>query len=69
MATVAMVLTVTRSGRRTSEARPSSSTAPPIMMMGGRMESHRMEGTAMVFEAAWATAPRVAITCPPPRHP
>ena len=37
IATVPMVATRTRSGRLTREARARSSTAPPIMMMGGRM--------------------------------
>ena len=32
-----MVATRTRSGRLTSEATARSTTAPPIMMMGGRM--------------------------------
>ena len=35
MTTVAAVATLTRSGRRTSEATASSSTAPPIMMIAG----------------------------------
>ena len=51
MTTVAMVPTRTRSGWRTSEARPRSRTAPPIMMMGGRMASQRMGGTVMEFDA------------------
>jgi hypothetical protein len=37
MITLAMVLTRTRSGRLTNEATASNITAPPIMMMGGRM--------------------------------
>ncbi len=64
---MAMVLTRTRSGARTSEATPRSTTAPPIMMMGGRMESQRMEGTAMPGEAA-CVATRCAITSALP-HP
>ena len=51
-----MVLTRTRSGLRTSEARPRRTTAPPIMMMGGRMASQRMDGTVMEFEAACVAA-------------
>ena len=67
MITVAMVLTRTRRGLRTSEATPSRTTAPPIMMMGGRMESHRIGGIAMVFDAAWLAARSGAITSLPPR--
>ena len=37
MMTLPMVLTRTRSGRLTKEATASSTTAPPIMMIGGRM--------------------------------
>ena len=37
MMTLPMVLTLTRKGRETKEARPRRSTAPPIMMMGGMM--------------------------------
>ncbi len=59
---MAMVLTRTRSVPRTSEARPRSTTAPPIMMMGGRMASQRIDGTGMVFDAAWVVASRGAIT-------
>ena len=62
MATVATVATRTRSGRCTSEATPRSTTAPPIMMMGGRMASQRMGGTAIVSDAAWVAARRGAIT-------
>ncbi len=62
MITVATVLTATRSGRPTSEATPRSSTAPPIMMMGGRMASQRMGGTLMVLDDVCAAARRVAIT-------
>ena len=75
MITVAMVATRTRSGLDTSDARPRRTTAPPIMMMGGRMASQRMDGTVMVFDAAWAAAAclaavvasRDAITWFPPR--
>ena len=71
MITVAMVLTRTRSGLLTSEARPRRTTAPPIMMMGGRMASQRMDGTVMEFEtacvAACDVANRDAITWFPPR--
>ena len=37
MTTLPMVLTRTRSGRLTSEATARRTTAPPIMMIGGRM--------------------------------
>ena len=37
MTTLPMVLTRTRSGRLTNEATASRITAPPIMMIGGRM--------------------------------
>jgi len=71
MMTVAMVLTRTRSGLGTSEAMPRRTTAPPIMMMGGRMASQRIDGTAMEFEtacvAACDVANKVAITWLPPR--
>ena len=69
MTTVAMVLTRTRSGLRTSEARPRRTTAPPIMMMGGRMASQRMDGTETACVAACdvAAANRDAITWFPPR--
>ena len=64
MITVATVLTATRIGRRTSEATPRRTTAPPIMMMGGRMASQRIEGTVMPFDAAWwVVARRALITC------
>ena len=56
-----MVLTVTRSGRRTSEATARRMTAPPIMMMGGRMASQRTGGTEMEPEDE-PVASRVAIT-------
>ena len=46
---MAIVLTRARSGLRTSDASPSSTTAPPIMMMGGRMASHRMDGGVRLF--------------------
>ncbi len=52
IATVAMVATRTRSGRLTSEAIPRSTTAPPIMMIGGKMASQRMDGTGMVPDEA-----------------
>ena len=48
--TVATVETATRSGRATRDASASSSTAPPIMMTGGMMASHRIGGTAMVSD-------------------
>ncbi len=67
MTTVAMVLTRTRRGRLTSEATARSTTAPPIMMMGGRMDSQRIGGTAMPCEAAWVAASNGAITSAPPR--
>ena len=64
---MAMVLTRTRSGARTSEATPRSTTAPPIMMMGGRMASQRMGGTVMRVEARVGGGEERAITSAPPR--
>ena len=66
--TVPIVLTRTRSGLRTREAMPRRTTAPPIMMMGGRMASQRIGGMAIVFDAAWLAARSGAITWSPP-HP
>jgi len=68
IATVATVETATRSGRATRDASASSSTAPPIMMTGGMMASHRIGGTAMVSDGTRVVAARrVAITSRPPR--